>query len=183
MSTGGAHYPAKAPTRLYKYIESRYVDAMLSRGTIRVGTLFEFRDREKHGPRADPGENTFTNRSVLKRLDPESNDPSTAFERAVFRGAVGLPPGASRVEISNNLFERRTDGGDAYVYCLADRYTAEIAEKFKTDACVEIVEPRRFTRALYECLADKVDWCGLGYVVYNADASQGGRSNDTPRLD
>jgi len=34
---------------LFKYLRSEHVDSMLGRGTIRLGTLHEYRDIESHG--------------------------------------------------------------------------------------------------------------------------------------
>lgn len=89
----------REPRVLYKYLDSRFASGMLERGTVRIGTLFDFRKKEKHGPRADVDENTLTRREHVPYLDLKSDNPDRAFARSFFRGPV------DRALIAGNTFE------------------------------------------------------------------------------
>ena len=106
---------------LYKYLPSKYLDAFVGRGELLFRSLSYFRNFEELQVRGDP----FEGKRLYK--------PSGGLEiTKTSTGEKVLLPAA---------FEASVRDREIFVFCLSKKLSPELAQVFKTDACVEITEP------------------------------------------
>lgn len=120
---------------LYKYMDARYAERMLDVGSVRIGTLDYYRQRETQDPlRGDAREGSGR---YLVSLDPSTPVP------AVISRDFGLPVahGAYRsVHIVNH------EHPNAFLYCMSRELSRRAAGGY--DTCVEIFDVPGFVREL-----------------------------------
>jgi hypothetical protein len=109
---------------LFRYFSSRNAEAFIERGEVLFRALSYFRDYEDEGVRADQYEGTLVHL-------PESG--------------LKIKHLSSTEEISvPYTFEATAKESDIFVYCMSTELSSSIAERFKADVCVEILEPQKF---------------------------------------
>lgn len=123
---------------LYKFLPANYADALINLGSIRIGTLYGFRDAEKldaeRGDRLEGARQYYGPRCI----DSSKNDDAAAYlrrttdiEGSVFTNQIGP------------AFINEIVAKDCYIYCTTSRFDEQNCQKMG-GACVEIVDPRRF---------------------------------------
>ena len=109
---------------LFRYFSLQNARAFVDRGEVLFRALSYFRDYEDEGVRADEYEGTLVHRPgdglKIKYL-------SSAEEASV-----------------PYTFESTAKEDHIFVYCMSTELSSSIAERFKADACVEILEPQKF---------------------------------------
>lgn len=136
---------------LFKYLPRRFADALISSGDLRLGTLHDFQDEERHGhaigDRAEGVAEVYDNPPLLVTGSGTPLSPPV-------RAALGddPPPG--------NVFDRclftiteRTE--NRWLYCTSSRCHPSLVGEFGADACVRIRKARRFYRAIFQELANR----------------------------
>lgn len=142
---------------LYKYLKSEHVPDMLRYGVIRLGTVYEYRDVEKHGNAVGDAEEGKS-RSSLRvgpggvRLEADRPSPELAF----FDGFY-FPKGSAITLVggSESVIVNVQDSPDLYIYCVTDVFDEAAMRKFRYDACVRIDRPRQFFEAIGRKLVKK----------------------------
>lgn len=159
---------------LYKYLRKAHAEGLLTRGTVRIGTLYEYRDVEKHGlVVGDLEEGKRSN--FLHAIDEVwTADDQPDFAKRFIR----LGPNAS-VNLVNTTFERSEQSPDCYIFSMTQRFDASVMREFGYDSCVEIVNPPAFFEALSECIKDKASFIGLFNCAY-ADRRQPHTATNVP---
>jgi hypothetical protein len=154
----------------FKYMEARWADELIMDGKLRIGTLLDYRSREKfNGGRLDEGEGTS---SRFTSLDAHSNEDIPEFARF----AVHIPPDAKNVHVIGLGVEQPYGMQDAYVFCVSKRYAPkELLPDFApADACVEIVNPPEFIATLQETMKEH------GRLIGPDDCQYVGRRSEYP---
>lgn len=134
----------------FKYMEAKYANELVNEGKLRIGTLRDYRSREKFcGGRLDEDEGT-SSRSVT--LNASCNEDIPDFAKF----AVQFAPGVKNGRISNFRVTQPWGVDNAYVFCVSKHYApAELLPDFApADACVEIINPIEFYRALEDSMAE-----------------------------
>jgi hypothetical protein len=106
---------------LFKFLPSKYLEPLVGRGELLFRSLSYFRNYEELQVRGDRHEG--------KRL---------------FSPSPGLE--VTKTETGEKLllpwsFEASVKDREIFVFCMTLRRTKELADEFKTDACVEILDP------------------------------------------
>jgi hypothetical protein len=120
---------------------------MLERGSIRIGTLHEFRRVEEHGSEiGDREEGIVTACSADPIVDlqrPETVSP-------VVRQVLGIPADAvpPPFVFQDIEFRGRADSPDCWIYCTSRSFDEAAMKRMNRDACVIINRPEEFFRAL-----------------------------------
>lgn len=155
---------------LYKYMMKQHLEGFLKRGTLRIGTLYEYRKVENYGPvigdDAEGTQQTLFEMPEGGRVDLSSDTQEAIYLRQILPGVnnqkvplqVNFQPG------SQIIF-----GGEApelYIYCTAATFDAEVMEKFGYDACLEITIPSKFFGVISRTLRHKCDFADLGPIEY-----------------
>ena len=148
------------PSPLYKYSELRWARALISEGSIKVGTLSEYRSKEGHDQeRSDGHEGELTLHSPPGRheyggekLPPLLRNPNIHIgSRAL------VTEGRSAIQIHSRI-------PDLFIYCTSEVYDNNIGHAFTNGepmGCVQINQPERFFLALDAALRDEVKASGI----------------------
>jgi hypothetical protein len=127
------------PVPIYKYLEPEFAKAMMSEGSIKIGTLSEYRaieDRE----RGDDGEGKLTLHSPAGRQvygGDAATLPPILRHPGIHIGQRGLETvGENAVNISSTI-------ADLYVFCTTESLDPEYARRFG-GGCVQINQPEQF---------------------------------------
>jgi hypothetical protein len=154
--------PEKWPRRLYKFQTADCAAALRQRGSIRVGTLHDFRNSEKHGHGVvDEGEGTLRFNEQIEGTS--RRDQLSQYSHSLF---AALPP---NTRISNLTITTPVSIPDLFIYCtsLEPVWDANIAPEYT--ACVEIFDVPKFIVGIAKVLARKnliTDFLEAGTVAY-----------------
>jgi hypothetical protein len=120
-------------TRLYKYLPEQYVRPLLHEGAVLFRALSYFRDYEDAQVRGDEFEGTKLYR------------PINGLEVTIVatQEKVVLP----------HTFESSAQEDDIFVFCLSTLLSKELATQFKTNVCVEIINPALFISKIRAALS------------------------------
>jgi hypothetical protein len=148
----------------FRYAKSTYNDALLREGTVRIGTLHDFRRTEHAAGIADQQEGQKTVLSpVSSGLATQGNPLARHLEN------FGIQIGPGEVHFMNCKFARSFDHSDLFLYCMSEARNESVMAEFEgADSCVEIVAPSKFFGVLTERLADRlpVDFQGCHRIQY-----------------
>jgi hypothetical protein len=113
------------PTRLYKYLPSKFVQQFVERGNLLFRNLSYFRQIEERG-RADFREGLH--------VDYPDNDITiqTLDGRVNWKG---------RAKFLNSI-----DPNRVFIFCLSEIFSPMLYAEFNTDTCVEILDPKKFLK-------------------------------------
>jgi hypothetical protein len=135
------------PTPLYKYLEPRYAQDLISEGCIKLGTLSEYRGMEgSDQERGDAHEGKLTLESPAGRhayggekLPPPLRNSDVRIGPGAF-----VTEGRGAITIESRIT-------DLLIYCTMEAYDADYGPRFgngKAMACVRIDQPEQFFLAL-----------------------------------
>lgn len=155
---------------LYKYLPKKYLEAFLSRGSLKIGTLYEYRKTEAYGEViGDKNEGLHKTELFLPgggEIDLASASPEAEyFRKHVLRPdqrdakvKIILENGARLIAHSNSE--------DLYIYCMTSEYSPGVMKEFGCDACLEIFRPREFFNAISRKIRHKAKFNGLDPIQY-----------------
>lgn len=143
QNTSGHQY---LPTILYKFTERRFAEEMLLGRSIRVGTIYEFRNQEEHElQKGDPHEGTtFIGEGPFTIGSATTPGLYRFLKRRglnIENSSIGPTFGQPAIEIG---------GPDGNIVCLSLATDEETRKSLdpKYDACVEIGSPATFINNL-----------------------------------
>ena len=155
--------------KAYKYFDSVLRDSILENGSVRLGTLYDYRDLEKHGPEVgDENEGKVgVNSRVLSwdssnpSLTPQHQDEFVQGNALVFKegSSVRFPPGGTiafgKENISMQNVDLRSERSvqNMLVFSMTAEASAEHCARAGYDACYEISDVEAFLR----CISEAVD--------------------------
>jgi hypothetical protein len=151
------------PDVLYKYTKRKYAQAMLRDGVFLIGTLYDFRDQEKHGDRigdSDEGVLTVTERNTFAQTEQ-------ILQSEIMSKFIDASPD-STVTVIGGTFTFEGHFQDAYVYCMSAMADRALLNEFKADTCVRIERADYFVSELAKCL--KYQGYGTGQLIAGACA-------------
>lgn len=155
---------------LYKYILKQYLQAFLSRGSLKIGTLHDYRKTESYGDViGDKNEGLHKTELFLKgggEIDLASNSPESEYfrkhvlqpEQRDAKVKIILEDGARLIAHSNSP--------DLYIYCVSSEYSPTVMKEFGCDACLQIFRPYEFFDAISRKIRHQAVFNGLGPVTY-----------------
>ena len=117
---------------LYKYLPSKYVDTFVGNGAVLFRSLSYFRDYEDAQVRGDEFEGTRVHR------------PHNGLE-------VTLVATEKKLVLPHS-FESTAREDDIFVFCLSTVLSADLAARFKADACIEIKNVGAFVSGIRSAL-------------------------------
>lgn len=156
---------------LFKYLQKKYLEAFFCRGSIKIGTLYEYRNVEHYGSVIGDLEEGLLNTSITPSKGDEIDLGSNSHEAIFIRNALGRPI----TECSNMRLRYLTDGytfthkvqsSDLYIYCMSSRYDKDIMTQFGCDSCMEIINPDAFLSAITHRIRHKARFEGFRAIEY-----------------
>jgi hypothetical protein len=126
----------------YKYGEGQWIDALTEAGSVRIGTLWDFRRIEHKAGIADPDEGKKSVFHPMQREMLRAGSPTAAFF------GFNIDPGVAAT-FTNCSFEREEGSPDLFIYCLATRFARSVRRQFPdADACAGVMSLGGFVAAL-----------------------------------
>jgi len=146
---------------------SRWARRFLSDGELRIGTLYDFRDVERLGPKiGDASEGLkHLRRERVTTIDTRQPDTIPYFLRD--RISVRAP---HRLQIvASGGVGRTLEDPNCFVFCLTDRFDPAAMKDLGYDACIEVLAPQEFFRAITMKLRHVVSsFWGAAHVMYRS---------------
>ncbi|RYU62456.1 hypothetical protein EWI61_02930 [Methylolobus aquaticus] len=155
---------------LFKYLAREHLRAFLSRGTVRIGTLYEYRQIEKFG--AVVGDvNEGSHQTELSVPGGAEIDLSTNSSEAEFFRTHVLSPELQDAKVKFILQDGaklivNSNSQNLYIYCVTHEFSAEVMKEFGCDSCLEIVNPDGFFAALSKRIRHKATFNSYGPITY-----------------
>ena len=156
---------------LYKYMKKKYVHDFFKNGTIRIGTLYDFREIEKHGPEIgdiDEGTKTLTTDGyhMIDTADP-STLPSWLEES--FQNTFKLKSESGQLIIhARDGIRVRLTVPDRFVFSVSDKFDEKLMHEFGYDSCIKINDPKEFFTALTNKMKHMASWMMLDHCIYRS---------------
>jgi len=134
---------------VYKYLPQEYLEGFFQRGSLKIGTLHEYRQIERYGTAiGDDGEGTSRTRFNIDGgglVDLDGDAPEAKFLRTF----IDVPP-RSNVKLQlhpDTQLVYVDDSPDAYIFCTTSEFSPEVMKEFG-GACFEIIHPEKFFDAV-----------------------------------
>lgn len=128
---------------IYKYLERKFAEMMMAEGTVRIGTLYDYRKGEENdSQRPDRNEGKMTYVLDVGEEKNVSELPSVFSERI-----------EGNVNFKNITLRAPLDATDCYVYCCSNIFDETLMSNFKADCCVEIFDIDSFAFAIGKNIA------------------------------
>lgn len=130
---------------LYKYMKREYARLLLDDGVLRIGTLYDYRDIEKHG--GVTGDDSEGKKSLRMEIDNEVWEPQTQPDFT--KEAIKLE---GLLQLKNLNFVKIIESLDCYLFCATKVFDQNTMRGFGHDACVVIENPKKFFVAISRLL-------------------------------
>jgi hypothetical protein len=127
---------------IFKNMKAHHASSLLRDGVLRIGTLYEFRDVEKHGTVIGDDEEGVKRR--YSRLNGRYTN-ETATE--IVKKFIDIGPGAD-VSLEDCTFTDQEESPDCYMFCATQEYSAKVMAQFNADTCIAIENEQEFYKAL-----------------------------------
>ena len=145
----------------FKYTKSKYLRNFFMQGEIRIGTLFDFQNMEKHG--SEIGDNEEGEKSANKLINWHGDSHSQPkFDREF----VDVRSENARVE---NVFACEiTHSNNLFIFSVSGTYSLEVMRKMDRgyDACIAITNPKSFLITVAEKMDEMDAVCSFDRCVY-----------------
>ncbi|WP_431622474.1 hypothetical protein [Enterobacter hormaechei] len=154
---------------LFKFIESQYLDAFFTNGSLRIGTIYDFKDTIEHtSARGDLNEGKHT---IFRAVTHELKLSSTENE-PIINEFLKLEDSWGTIQNSIFVTERRSE--DSFIFCTSRNYSHTIFNEWyvdsdKNNACYAIINPRKFFKEITLRIQDSVTEYINQDVVYTLD--------------
>jgi hypothetical protein len=136
---------------MFRYSLQQYNDSLITMGSIRVGTLHDFRRSEHKKGISDPQEGKKTlQHSIDEREQFDSDDHRAKMleELVGIKLAKGGKADLSFVDIQKNF-----DHPDCFILCSSMQYSLDTMSQFEeANSCLEIYDQKTFYDVLTETL-------------------------------
>ena len=113
------------PKKLFKFLLSKYVDSMLNEGHLLFRNFTYFRQTED-----------LSRGDYLEAIHRDNPDNDIVISNLT----------TGKKYVGDCSFLNSTDSDVIFMFCMSSVYSNELHEKFKTDACIEILNPAEFIR-------------------------------------
>lgn len=149
---------------MYKYTNSAYVQGMVDKGIFKIGTLYGYRNTEKHDTEiGDKTEGTAVGKSyvlswtsgcpILKNEHAESfvQDGGIAIgsgQSISIEGGGSMTISSNEISMSNVGLSSTITVRDMYIFSLTTKFDEDVLKRFNYDACIEITDLEKFIHAI-----------------------------------
>ena len=153
--------PRNSQLPVYKFVSRRWLAGFFDSGSVRVGTLHDFRKIEAHGKsRGD----AFEGKSNVVQHVPFAD----RIEKDTFLSTFFAP--GSAAQFTNSTFFEKRDFPNSFVFCTSSHFSDDLLlrwhEEEKVDACYEIFDWQGYHAEITMKLAPMADSLGAQYVRY-----------------
>lgn len=155
--------------RFFKHMRAEHAAAALNTGTVRVGSLFDFRHTERfvHGI-GDAAEGYRIDEYPKDVAFTDENQPD--WSKRSFK----LAPGAS-LKIQSYGIRHKITSDNYWIFSLSESMDAAIGRRMcpEYDACIEVIDVRSFLACVSAALPAGVRFEGLFRCIYEPRSQDG----------
>lgn len=157
--------------RFFKYMPRRYLEAFFRRGSIKIGSLYEYRKTEHYGNVVgDKNEGLHMTELSFegdREIDLAEDCPeANFFKKNILRpDQQGIKNVSIKIESGTRLIAL-SHSSDRYIYCMSSEYNPQVMKQFGCDACMEIINPEAFFSALSRRIRHQGNFDGCFDVQY-----------------
>ena len=126
---------------LFKYLKPKWADTMVRDGSVRIGTLDDYRKLDEDAERGDSGEGTRTLHSDEQPRVYNKTEELPPILRGIECGHRGLSTNGPNAIVIENKIQ------NLYVYCMTEAFDVEVMNGFG-GACIRIKDPASFLESL-----------------------------------
>jgi hypothetical protein len=146
---------------LYKYLNKHYAELLLKRGKIRLGTLYEYRDVEKHG--AVIGDQGEGKKSIYLSIQDEiwTSKSQPEFGKSFFNLGEDVS-----LQLQGITLEKPQESPNYYLFCTTEEFNHKIMLEFGYDCCIIIERPKQFFSAITHSIRHKAKFVGVYRCQY-----------------
>lgn len=157
-------------------MKSNHANTFFRQGIIRIGTLHEYRDIEKHGKVVgDHQEGMLIEEELHENLTMQSAEDVPSFVRE----RIKISPG-SKIQLINSTFSLSDQSPDYYMYCVTTEFDPTVMKEFGCDRCIEINNVQKFIDGLNHCMRHKGKFVGAFNCVYTEKVVSPGKKPPYP---
>lgn len=160
------------PKTLYKFLPRKYVRAFKKTGSLRVGTLHDFR-RSEHGSEigdAEEGSIRLRSRDEQVVYDSENLTPDLEWQRPYIEekfGDIGI-----KIVASGGMHQH-VSVNDCYVFCTGTVFDWSTIDEPSYNACIRIDNPVSFCDAIVREIRGIEPGFHYGTVAYHQKSTYG----------
>lgn len=153
--------------KVFRYSEQEYNDGLLAFGSVRVGTLHDFRQSEHKNGIADANEGIKSVSHYIPHVT--ERDVGSIHLKALEEFNFIKYSGATNIIIKDVQVTREFNHPDCFVHCVSTSFSKVVLSQFdRADSCVEISDVHGFYRRLTATLSlhVPVDLIAIRSVAY-----------------
>jgi len=157
---------------LYKYIKKEHLDLFYKNGSLKIGTLHEYRNEEDLGTVI--GDNheglhiTELNSPKGREIDLAGNTPEAEyFRKHVLRSDQQDSKVKIIMEAGANLVAH-TNSPNYYIYCVTSEFDKSVMKEFGCNRCIEIFNPEKYFKEISRVIRHKAEYEGYFDIVYGS---------------
>ncbi|MDL4862788.1 hypothetical protein NPJ88_010615 [Halomonas elongata] len=129
---------------MYKYLSEKNFQRIMESGSVRIGTLYDFRRQEHLDGIRDEREGT---KELFKHYEGARTIEGGPTGRDLM-GMISVGVGAS-VTFKDMKLSRRLSSPDFFVFCMSSRRSTKVMMEFdEADKCYEVVNFERFFKRI-----------------------------------
>lgn len=155
---------------LYKYLKREHLKAFFQFGSLKIGTLYEYRNEEELGKVIGDGEEGTYVTELLSPNGREIDLSGSSAEADYFRQHVLRPDQwNSKVKVvmeAGASLITNTNSPNYYIYCVSSHFDELVMHQFGCDSCIEIVHPEKFFKAISKVIRHKGGFEGVHRIAY-----------------
>ena len=155
---------------LFKYMPKRYLEAYMAKGSLKIGTLYEYRQVEKYGHViGDKNEGLHKTELFLPNggeIQSTSNTPEGIFIRQHLLNPEQQDMNFRMILEKGARIIAESHSQDLFVYCITSEFNPEVMKEFGCDSCLEITRPEEFFHAISRKIRHTAKFEGCFSITY-----------------
>ncbi|MDT8895495.1 hypothetical protein RSO41_12595 [Halomonas sp. I1] len=137
---------------MYKYLSEKYFQEIMDYGSIKIGTLYDFRRQEHLDGIRDEEEGV---KELFKNYDGKHTIEGGPSGRDLM-GAISVGAGAT-LAFEDVSLVNKVSSPDLFVFCLSSRCSKDVMSEFDgAEKCYEVVNVRNFFKRITASLGTVV---------------------------
>ncbi|WP_345984406.1 hypothetical protein WCX49_07130 [Sulfurimonas sp. HSL-1656] len=151
---------------LYKFIEREFLEAFFRTGSLRLGTIYDFKDIVEHG--VSRGDEAEGEHHLIRGIDGTVSISKDKYEPII--SEIFRVEGEGKISLCNLsvVVPRRCQ--DGFIFCTSSIYNEQLFRKWNKendlDACYEIINQIGFISAINKAIKDSATFFACSNVTY-----------------
>lgn len=151
---------------LYKFIEREFLDAFFRTGSLRLGTIYDFKDIVEHG--VNRGDRSEGEHNLIRGIDGTVSISKDNYEPIISEVFKVEDEGKAYLSNLSIVVPRRCE--DGFIFCTSSIYNEQLFRQWNQenslDACYEIMNPNGFILAINNAIKDSANFFASSNVTY-----------------